>query len=71
MKTQCELILNHLKKGNKINPLTALSKYKCCRLASRINDLRSEGHNIETNMVNNAEGKKKFAEYYLEKKTTN
>ena len=42
MATQCELILKDLKKGRKINPLMALAKYKCFRLASRINDLREE-----------------------------
>ncbi len=67
MATQCELILKDLKKGRKINPLMALAKYKCFRLASRINDLREEGHSIETKMVANKDGKKKFAEYYLEK----
>ena len=68
MATQCELILKDLKKGKTINPLTALSKYKCFRLASRINDLRAEGHSIETKMVTNEEGKKKFAQYYMENK---
>tara|TARA_R100001530_G_scaffold89040_1_gene62029 strand:- start:514 stop:726 length:213 start_codon:yes stop_codon:yes gene_type:complete len=67
MATQCELILKDLKKGRKINPLIALSKYKCFRLASRINDLRTEGHSIETKMVTNEEGKKQFAEYFMEK----
>ena len=62
MATQCELILKDLKKGRKI----ALSKYKCFRLASRIADLKAEGHSIETRMVTNEDGKKKFAEYYLE-----
>ena len=49
-----------------MNPLIALSKYKCFRLASRINDLRADGHSIETKLVKNKDGKKKFAEYYLE-----
>ena len=66
MATQCELILQDLKKGRKMNPLIALSKYKCFRLASRIADLKAEGHSIETRMVTNEDGKKKFAEYYLE-----
>ena len=66
MATQCELILKDLKKGRKVNPLIALSKYKCLRLASRINDLRADGHSIETKLVKNKDGKKKFAEYYLE-----
>ena len=67
MATQCELILKDLKKGKKINPLQALEKYKCFRLASRINDLRADGHSIETKMVVNKNGKKQFAEYYLNK----
>ena len=67
MATQCELILKDLKKGKKINPLQALEKYKCFRLASRINDLRADGHSIETKMVVNKNGKKQFAEYFLNK----
>ena len=55
MATQCELILKDLKKGKKVNSLTALIRYKCMRLASRINDLRVKGHDIETTMVENKE----------------
>lgn len=65
MQTQCEMILLHLKKGKKINPLIALINYKCMRLASRINDLRVKGHDIETTMVENKDGRKNFAEYSL------
>ena len=64
MKSQNEKILMHLLKGKKINPMTALSKYGCFRLASRINDLRSQGHYIETKMIANRDGNR-FAEYYL------
>ncbi len=68
MKSQNELILKDLQKGKRLNPLMALSKYNCFRLASRINDLRSDGHSIETRMIKNPDGKK-FAEYYLEEKS--
>jgi len=68
MKSQNEQILIDLLKGKKINPLMALSKYNCFRLASRINDLRSDGYSIETRMMNNSDGKR-FAEYYLEEKS--
>ena len=68
MKSQNEKILKDLLKGKKINPITALSKYGCFRLASRINNLRSDGYKIVTRMVANPSGKQ-FAEYYIEGKT--
>ena len=63
--SQCNMILADLKKGKKVTPLTALIKYKCMRLASRVNDLRAKGHDIETTMVENDNGRKSFAEYTL------
>lgn len=68
MKSQNEKILKDLLKGKKINPMIALSKYGCFRLASRINNLRSDGYEIVTRMVANPVGKR-FAEYYIEGKT--
>ncbi len=68
MKSQNEKILKDLLKGKKINPMIALSKYGCFRLASRINNLRSDGYNIVTRMISNPDGKQ-FAEYYIEGKT--
>lgn len=68
MKSQNEKILKDLLKGKKINPMIALSKYGCFRLASRINNLRSDGYKIVTRMVANPTGKQ-FAEYYIEGKT--
>lgn len=45
--TQCEMILNHLKKNpNGITPYEALRNFGCLRLASRISDLRKEGYDI-------------------------
>jgi len=54
--------LIHLKK-NPITPLQALKRYGCLRLAARINDLRSRGHQIETETVH--QGNKHFARYVL------
>ena len=53
--TQNEMILSHLKEFGKINPMEAISIYGCMRLAARISELREQGRtdgfNIETNMV--------------------
>lgn len=62
--TQCERILNHLTAGETITPLIALHEYGVMRLASRINDLKNEGYNIQVTIkrsINN----KKYAEYKL------
>lgn len=45
--------------------MEALVKFGCFRLAARISDLRSLGHNIKTEMVIN--NKKNYANYILEK----
>jgi hypothetical protein len=44
------MILDHLKKHKCIMPMEALNLYGVYRLASRINDLRADGHNIDTQM---------------------
>lgn len=60
--TQTTRIYNHLKR----RPLTAAqayAKFGCLRLAARINDLRRQGHDIETETV--TQGGKRFARYRL------
>lgn len=49
--TQAQQIQRHLEKGKTINPLQALEKYGCFRLAARIADLRNDGLNIKTTIV--------------------
>lgn len=44
-------VLNHLKK-EPLTPLVALKKYGTLRLAAIVFNLRDEGHNIKTDMVN-------------------
>jgi hypothetical protein len=61
--SQTEQILKHLKKGKKLNPLQALKLYGCFRLASRISELRKDGHLIDT--IPTKKGKKVFASYKL------
>lgn len=63
MKSQNAKILDHLQKGNSITPLLALSKFNCLRLSGRIHNLRSQGHDIKTDIVK--KGNKHFAKYYL------
>lgn len=55
--SQSAEILNHLKTQGEINPLLALERFGCMRLAARIADLRSEGFNIETVVKKSNEGK--------------
>ena len=65
-------ILWELEQGLSINQAHALLWLGCFRLAARIKDLRDEGHDIVTVMVNNDSGKR-WAEYHLklEKGVTN
>lgn len=49
--TQNEMVLGHLKREGSITPLVALSLYGVYRLSARINDLREEGHDIETERI--------------------
>ena len=51
MRTQNELILEYIKKYGSITQLEALEHLGCMRLASRINDLRRQGHLIVSETV--------------------
>jgi hypothetical protein len=66
--SQCTDILEALRRGP-ITPLEALKDYGCLRLAARIEELRSDGHTIVTEMVK-ANGKK-FGQYVLIKEKKN
>jgi len=60
-ETQNDKILSYLEEGNSISPMDALNHFGCFRLASRIHDLRSDGHFIETIRI----AGRKYAEYKL------
>ena len=66
--TQCQLILEYMKKYGSITPLEALNDIGCMRLASRISDLRQQGiaigRRIKTSK-NRYGDSVSFAEYYL------
>ena len=66
-QTQNQQILEFLKGGRNIDPIMALNHLGCFRLASRISDLRREGHNIQKDTVYNSDTGKHYASYYLVK----
>lgn len=62
--TQSEQILKHLRSGKHLTALEALNRFGCLRLAARIKDLKDDGHAIESERVELANGKK-VASYRL------
>lgn len=60
--SQQSRILAHLKRA-RLDPLTALRRYGCLRLAARIDELRCQGHEIVSRLVER--GGKRFAQYRL------
>lgn len=48
--SQAADILHHMRR-EPINPMQALMNYGCFRLAARIRDLRDDGHEIHTEVV--------------------
>lgn len=67
MANHRELVLMHMKKYGSITPDEAKAEYGCARLASRIKELRLQGHAIETEMVSykGKYGKVSYARYRL------
>lgn len=61
--SQKSRILNHLKTGQAITQIEALNLFGCFRLASRIEELRSQGYDIKTVMIDY--NNKRFAKYIL------
>ena len=57
--TQSERILRHLEDYGSITQMDAIRDYGIMRLASRVNDLRREGHPIVTEVVT---GKNRYEE---------
>lgn len=68
MTTQKQMVLSHLKKSS-ITPLEALRKYGTFRLAALVFNLKAEGHNIVTDIVNikTKKNPKYVAKYTLKK----
>jgi hypothetical protein len=62
--SQKNLVLNYLKQYGPISPLKAQSEFGVWRLASVINRLRSDGHQIIT-INRRTFSNRQFAEYHL------
>jgi hypothetical protein len=67
--SQNEQILAYLKTGKHLTPLEALMSFNCFRLAARIKDLRDQGHQIETTIIEDNE--KRWAAYWIKKARDN
>jgi hypothetical protein len=65
MKPQTAEIFDHLKRHGTLTAKQALSDYGCFRLAARVEELRADGHQIETVlMTKRIRGRAvRFAEY--------
>lgn len=64
-QSQNAQILAHLKTGGKITALSALEKFNCMRLSARIKDLRNRGHQISSEFIQVASGKR-VKQYFIE-----
>jgi hypothetical protein len=54
--TQTEAILAALKEGRELTPLDALREFGCFRLGARVYDLKKQGYDIATSMVDVGDG---------------
>lgn len=65
MESQNKRIRQYLETGRQITALDALHAFNCFRLSARINDLKREGMNIESTMIEiTSDGKKKHVARY-------
>jgi hypothetical protein len=67
MNSQEERILEYLEKGYSLTAMGALNLFQCFRLASRINALKNQGHNIVSKMRLDPGTGKRYAQYSLDK----
>ena len=65
-KSQKRLVLEFMQRGNPITAHIADEVFCCMRLAARIDELRKEGHRIETKMITLSDSGKRVAFYRLE-----
>ena len=62
-KSKCQRVKDHLLDGYKITGLDAIRDFGLYRLSSTIHDLRKDGFDIRTNMIE--KNGVRFAEYEL------
>lgn len=61
--TQQEWVLAQLKRGKKLTPIDAFNGCGTLKLATRISELKSKGHNIVSKMIE--KNGKRFSQYSL------
>lgn len=66
MKSQAQLILEALQRGERLTKMDILDRFDCMNSGARILELRQKGQEIETTMVTLPSGKT-VAEYWLPK----
>lgn len=66
-QSQCKMIASWLMQGKSITSMEALNLFGCARLASRINDLKNRGMNIDKEMIVTPYTNKRVAKYFLVK----
>ena len=62
-QTQNQAILAYLETGARLTPLEALERFGCFRLSGRILELRRQGWNIASELIQ--VGQKRVAQYRL------
>lgn len=62
-RAQTDRILTRLKDGGTITAAEAVRELRCYRLAARIKELREDGWNIKTEMIQR--NGKRYARYYI------
>lgn len=61
--TQNRQILQHMRERGSITPYVAIKRFGCLRLASRIYDLKQDGHLINSTLINR--NGRRYAAYSL------
>lgn len=64
--SQRDDILRALKRGERLTPLKALTKYGCLRLGARIWEIKRDGAKVITEMIE-VSGGKRVAQYHMGK----
>jgi hypothetical protein len=62
-RTQRDRLREWLKSGHPVTPLNALQMWGCMRLGARVLELRREGLDVKTTMVQ--DGRTRYARYHL------
>lgn len=63
--SQKQRIKEYLLKGKNLTPIKALEFFQCFRLGARIWELKREGLNIGSHLIQDAKTKKHYSIYFL------